>query len=520
MPYDATDTAKAERIARFCARYAVAKGHWDMVAPIVDECYEFCLPLRERPYGAKTASAKRTDRLFDTTGVHALADFASQRVEDVWPTDQKPIDLLPGREVPKNEREEARRALAEVATEVIETVNNSDFREAANEAFLDYGIVNGAMLVDEGDALEPLRHRALPFTEAVLSVGPYGRHDALYRPRKVKAQLLAVLWPDGHFTDDMKRCAHDEPDKEYEILEGYYRDWERPREEVWVYCAVSEKDKHEIARSEASGIGSQPFIAWSFMRVPGEVNGRGPAQLALPDVRSANVVQGLLLEHIDMSVGGVYQMDDNGTLNADTITIQAGVVYPRMANTKGLEAVEIGGNPQFAEIEMERLQQRIERAFFKLDLGPVDKTPKSATEILQRVADRAGRLSGPNSRLVTEFLFPYIRRVLYILRKQGRIRLPRLDGGFLAIRPLAPITRSQAQDDILRHVRFGEFLMQQLGPQMVNLIVDGERFGAYLAERMGVEPSILRTALEKKQIAQAMAQMAAVAAQQGALPGA
>lgn len=502
-------------VEAFCRRYKSAREQWDKAAPIVDECYEFALPLRERPYGSKDASTRRTDRLFDTTAVHALADFASQRVEDVWPTDQKPIDLLPGREIPRDQAEEARRALADVATEAIETVNNSNFRDQANEAMLDYGISQGVLLVEEGTALDPLRHRALPFTEAILAAGPYGGHDALFRPRKVKARDLPVLFPDGNLTGDMRRAIADQPEQEFDLTEGYYRDWTK-KEETWAYCCVHEKEKHELLSSSESGIGSQPFISFSFMRVPGETNGRGPAQLALPDIRSANVVKELLLEHLDVSIGGVYQMDDNGTLNTDTIQIQAGTVYPRMAGTKGLEPIEIGGSPQFGEVELERLQQSIERAFFKLDLGPVDKTPKSATEILQRVADRAGRLSGPNARLTNELLFPYIRRVLWLLRKMGKIKLPRLDGGFLAIRPLAPITRSQAQDDILRHVRFAEFLMQTVGPQMSNMIINGEQFGDYLAKKIGVEPMVLRSSIERKALAQVMAQLAATAAQQQA----
>lgn len=503
-------------VETFLARHKAAKERWTEVSSLADELYEFCAPLRERPYSGKgSASNKRTDRLFDSTAVNALADFASQRVEDVWPTDQKPIDLLPGRDVPPNQQEAMRRALSDIATEAIETVNNSNFRAAANEACLDYGMLTGVLLVDEGDALEPLQHRALPISEAILWCGPYGARDGLTRERKVKAHHIKVLWPDAKLSADMARDARESPDKEYTFVEGYYRDWSKPKEEVWVHCVVDEKEKHELTRSSEKGIGSKPFIDFDFMRIAGETYGRGPAQMALPDIRSANVVRELLLEHLDVSVGGLYQYDSHGVVNADTIQIQAGTVYPRMPGTNGLEAVEVGGNPQFGEIEIDRLQQAIERAFFKLELGPVDKTPKSATEILQRVADRAGRLSGPNARLVTEFLFPYIRRVLFILRKKALIKLPRLDNGFMSIRPLAPITRAQAQDDILRHVRFGEFMNALLGPQITNMIVDGVKLGDYIAGKMGVEPKVLRTSIERQQLAQAMAQLAATAAEQG-----
>jgi hypothetical protein len=506
------------KVEQFLRRYQSARRHWSEVASLFDELYEFCLPLRERPFGAKTASARKTDRLFDSTAPVALADFASQRVEDVWPTDQKPIDLLPGRDVPPDQQEAVRSRLADVATLLIEEVNNSNFREAAVEASLDYGVATGVMLIDEGDALDPLKHRALPLTDAILGLGPYGEHDALYRARKVKAYEIPVLWPNANLSESLRQkiFSNENPDQEVELVEGYYRDWTRPKEEVWVYCCVHPDETHELVRSEASGIGSKPFVSFSFMRVPNETYGRGPAQLALPDVRSLNVLQELLLEHLDMAVGGLWSYESDGVMNVDAIQIQAGTVIPKMRGSAGLESVEIGGNPQFGAVERDRLQQAVERVFFKLDLGPTDKTPKSATEILQRVADRAGRLSGPNSRLVKEFLFPYVRRALFILKKKGLLKLPALDRGLVNIRPLAPITRAQAQDDILRHVRFAEFLIQTVGPQVANLIIKGEDFGVYLGQKMGVEPRVIRTTLERQQLAKVMAQLAATAAQQEA----
>ena len=511
-------TITPSSVELFLHRYKAAKTRWTEVAAVFDELYEFCLPLRERPFGAKTPSARRTDRLFDSTAPVALADFASQRVEDVWPTDQKPIDLLPGRDVPEDQKDEVRKALAEVTAFMIDEVNNSNFREAAVEASLDYGVATGVMLIDEGDSLDPLRHRALPLTDAVLGLGPYGEHDALYRARKVKAYEIPVLWPDAKLSAKTraKYQSNENPDQEVELIEGYYRDWTRPKEEVWIYCCVDEAEGEEIARSEASGIGSKPFVSFSFMRVPNETYGRGPAQLALPDVRSLNVLQELLLEHLDMAVGGLWSYESDGSMNVDSINIQAGTVIPKMHGRAGLESIEVGGNPQFGAVERDRLQQAVERVFFKLDLGPTDKTPKSATEILQRVADRAGRLSGPNSRLVKEFLFPYVRRVLYILRKKGLVKLPKLDRGLLSIRPLAPITRAQAQDDILRHVRFAEFINAIVGPQVANLVLKGAELALYLAERMGVEPKVIRNALERKQLAEVMAQLAATAATQEA----
>jgi hypothetical protein len=534
-------TAGRDDLDRFAERFKAAKRTWELVAPVIDEAYEFCLPLRERPYAKGLGAgggARRTDRLFDYTAVEAIADFASQRLEDIWPTDQKPIDLLPGRAVAGDEAEDVRHALADVADYAIEAVNNSNFRAAAFEANLDYAIATGILLVDEGDALNPLQHRALPLTEAILDVGPYGEHDALYRERKVKARDIAVLWPEaaeraagrshpalaagdrsGHgaigLAPAMAQAIRDKPDQEFEIIEGYERDWSDSKIEVWTYRCVDLAGRTELARNVAQGTGAKPFIAYNYMRVPGEIYGRGPAQIAMPEIRSANVLRELLLEHLDLSVGGLWSYEDSGVINIDTIRIQAGTIIPKMHGSAGLVPIQVGGNPEFGAIQMAALQANIRSAFFKLDLGPTDKAPMTATETMQRVADRAGRLSGPNARLISELLFQYIRRVLYILRKKGAIKLPRLDHGFLDIKPLAPITRAQAQDDILRHLRYSEMVAATGGPAAANLILDQERFADYLARKMGIEPRVLRTRAERKQLVAGLAALGGQAAPGG-----
>lgn len=522
---------------RFTERFKSAKRNWELVAPVFDEAYEFCMPLRERPYAKGLgggSAARRTDRLFDYTSVEAIADFASQRLEEIWPTDQKPIELLPGRAIPGDEADEMRNALAEVSDYAIEAVNNSNFRAAAFEFNLDYAIATGVLLVDEGDALTPLQHRALPLTEAILDVGPYGEHDALYRERRVKARDIAVLWPDAAdclaapshpaigpdrsgeqnksaVSSAMAHAMREKPDQEFELIEGYERDWSDPKNEVWVYRCVDLQSRTELAHNVTRGMGAKPFIAYNYMRVPGETYGRGPAQIAMPEIRSANVLRELLLEHLDLSVGGLWSYEDTGVINVDTIRIQAGTIIPRQHGSTGLTPIQVGGSPDFGAMQLQLLQNNIRSAFFKLDLGPTDKAPMTATEAMQRVADRAARLSGPNARLISELLFQYIRRVLFILRKKGAIKLPRLDHGFLDIKPLAPITRAQAQDDILRHLRYSQLLTGLDGGSTANLVIDGERFADYLAKKMGIEPRILRSRAERRQLASNIAAAAQAA---------
>ena len=168
------------------------------------------------------------------------------------------------------------------------------------------------------------------------------------------------------------------------------------------------------------------------------------------------------------------------------------------------------------ELIIKDLQGQIRSIFFGDDLGPPKNTPMSATEVLERSSSRARRRAGPYQRLIVELLFQTVRRVAYLLVRQGRIKLPAIDGRRVIFRPLSPLTRAQAQDEILRHDRYLEMLNMRLGPQVTATLFDFEKYGEWLARKIGVEPSLVRTQGERKQMVQAVAQLAQTAQANGA----
>ena len=497
------------RYKRACDRRALNDS-------IIDECYEFALPLRERPYASKEDGKPDLERLFDSTAPTALQDLASQFLDDTWPVDAKPFDLKAGREIPENSREQLDRLLSPIAEDIIETVNNSGFRNEAHESLMDWGIGTGCLLIDEGDALEPIRVRALPLAECYFDTGPYDTIDALFRPRKIRYGDLLILWPDGKFTDDHRRMMNEKPLDNCEIVESACRDWTSKGTEKWKQCVFIPKDRHEIQRTESTGDGSKPFIDFSFTRVPGEIIGRGPVMTALPDIKTLNLTKQFVLENADLHISGIWQAEDDGVLNLDTIRIEPRTIISKAPGSAGLERLDMKSSGfDVSQLIVEELQHSIRKTMFSQDLGPTDKTPMSATEVLERTADRARRLAGPYNRLINELLFQVIRRVAYIRVKQGAFKIPAIDGRVIKIRPLAPITRAQAQDEILRHLRYFEIMLQTVGPQQTQVLANSEKWGRWLAGKQGVEPTLLNTKIETAQINKAIAAMTAMAAAQG-----
>lgn len=507
----------ATDIKRLRERHKRAKVARERLSALLDECFEFTNPVRERIY--PSGSRQVTDRLFDTTAVDASQELAATVLHDLWPTDAKPMEFVPGPDVPAEVRDEAARDLNALASEVIRAVNDSNFRPAALEAMRDWTICDGVLLVEPGTLEHPLEFRALPISEAVLDVGPKGSYDALFRERKMQLGHISVVWPEAVLSAETKRRRIRNPDDEITVVEATWRDWSSSAER-WKFCVVAEGEKQAMVEREWEGEGSCPFIAFSYARRGTERIGRGPAQIALPDIKTLNLAVEMLLHHGEMALGGIWTYEDDGVLNPDTVQIAPGTLIPKAPGSAGLENITPRGDFRFAEFLIERLTHRIERTLFVPEFGDLRRTPRSASEVLQRVAHRAMRMSGGTSRLLIEFLFPLVRRVLWIMSRVGGLRVPRIDGRIVQLRPLGPITRAQAQQDIVTFEQFMTVGNQQFGPQPMAIAVDHEKAIPWLGQQFGVPPDLIRTKAERDKLAQAVAGLAETAQQEGLIPDA
>ena len=108
---------------------------------------------------------------------------------------------------------------------------------------------------------------------------------------------------------------------------------------------------------------------------------------------------------------------------------------------------------------------------------------------------------------------PVLQRVVYILKKQGRIELPTLNGRQIKVRSVSPLAQSQANADITAIARWLELIQTRFGPEIVNLLINSEETAAHLAKKFGVPDLLIRDVEERKQLV-AMAQQIAMQQQQ------
>ena len=216
-----------------------------------------------------------------------------------------------------------------------------------------------------------------------------------------------------------------------------------------------------------------------------------------------------------MSISGIYQIEDDGIVNPDNIQLVPGSLIPIAPNSRGLQPINSAGRFDVAQLVLEDMRANIKKALYMETLGRPEGTPMTATEVAERMADLSRQIGSSFGRLQAEFVIPLLRRVIRLLKEQGRIDLPIVNGREVKIQAVSPLARSQYQQDISDINRFHEIIGTTFGPQMLNLIVNQDAVARHIGKLMNIPEKLLRDEQEQAQLAQQMQQMA----QQGQLEG-
>lgn len=490
-------------------RYSKAESNKQLWIPTFEECYEYALPQRES-FFSEHPGANRHDKIFDETAVVGVQEFASRLQAGIVPNFARWADLVGGQEVPEEEKLDVNKALDDVTEYVFEVLQNSNFNQEVHESFLDLAVGTGCLLVEEGDAVNPVNFTAIPLPHICLDTGPKDDIDTVYRKRLVKCRDLLIAYPDANLTEQMKIDMERNPDRQKTVIETVYRDYSALPDEKYHYCVIVKEDKEKIVHREMDGTGSNPYICFRWGKCAGEVYGRGPLMNAMAAIKTTNLTVEMILENAQMAISGIYQLEDDGIVNTDTIQLLPGTVIPKAPGSSGLQPIKNAGDFRVSDIILSDMRNNIKRALYNDMLGDPNRTPASATEIAERMADLSRRIGSAFGRLQAEMVTPILRRVIYILKKQGKIEVPQINGREVKVVSISPLAQAQMQTDIASVDRFLELVMARFGPQMLPMLVKGNEVAKFLAKKFSVPEDLLMTDADRQQVLQQAQQMGAI----------
>ena len=180
-----------ELAKHYLKKYETARALRVSFEDLFQECYDYALPQREGFY-YNAPGQRRDDKIFDETAVVGTQEFASRLQSGLVPNFARWADLLAGSEVPDDERDQINNQLDEITEYVFEIIQNSNFGQEIHECFIDLAVGTSCLLIEEGDAVNPVRFSAIPLPKIVLETGPDDRIDHVYRIREVRHNNLGI----------------------------------------------------------------------------------------------------------------------------------------------------------------------------------------------------------------------------------------------------------------------------------------------------------------------------------------
>jgi len=481
----------------------------------IREIYKYAMPNRN----VFDTPEDRMSGVFDSTAISATARFANRLQTDLTPPFQKWFVIKAGPLViDENERLAINERLQLISDVVRAAMISGGFTTAAHELYQDLAAGQGVMLILPSMNGAPVRFISVPATQSATENGEWGEQIGLHWKRKLLISQLKDFWPNAKFSEDLNKKVDDDASEEKtNVIMSFVRNKENPAK--WDYIVTIELQNEVIFQQQLK---HRPFVAPRWSKQPGDDRGRGPLQLAIPDIKTINKVKELLLASAALAIVGAYTVIDDGVLNADNLSIEPGALIPVSSNGSGFSGPSIkelptGRNFDLTQLLIDDLRTSIKKIMLDdqlpPDLGPV----RSATEIVARAKELAQDSGAAFGRLYDEYLVPTIQAVIAILTDVGAIKQDvEIDNLEFSVQILSSLARVQDLADIETIVQYVEIAAGIAGPEALLVTTKLDELLPWIAERMGVPAKFIRDEKERTEFEQILA--AQRAAEGGMLP--
>jgi hypothetical protein len=316
----------------------------------------------------------------------------------------------------------------------------------------------------------------------------------------------------------------EKPTDDVELLEATIFDAKRGD---YCYHVIDKVSKAEIVYRRRK---SSPWVISRYMKVAGEIYGRGPLMTALPDIKTLNKTIELLLKNASLAVSGVYTAADDGVLNPNTVKIVPGAIIPvaRNGGPQGPSLLPLprSGDFNVSQLVINDLRMNVKRILLDESLPPDNMSARSATEIVERMKELAQNLGSAFGRLINETMIPLVSKILEVMDEKGLIDMPlRVNGLEVKVTPVAPLAQAQAMEEVNAIMQFMQIMQSPGFGTDGQLAIKTDAAVDYIGDKLGVPAAVRNDAAERAVLMEEMQSQQAVAAaaqaqmmEQGAMP--
>lgn len=488
-------------------RYGIAQPKRDNFKTLYKKVYDYILPDKYTQIEDEVVEGQKNRVDLYTSVPEQSADHFVQRLQSaLTPVNQDWIDFEAGFAYTADggDATEVNDNLQKIAhiCNVFKDVSNFDSEVTS----FYYDLIPGTayLMVTEGEPDNPLVFKTIPFKEMVIEDGIDGYPDHFYREFKMKAELVKEQWKDAKFEYEETKAQ-----EEVELLECTYKE-----NKSWIYQVIEKKDCKVIVEKKFR---SCPFIALRWTKASGETYGRGCGLKALSDVRTLNKITEYGLRALGLTVP-VFTASTDGGYDPSNFKVFPGAVNPvpsNMSNNPTIQQLQVSQQVDLQQYNATQLEMNIKKNMFDTTI-PNDPNRMTATEINQRAGELMEQLNNAFGRLINEFLYPLVKRIVEILQNFGYIDseldINRFNGFGYKIKINTALSNQQKYKELQNNLQFVQ-MAASIDPtfQFIGKVVKMEDLAVEIAKLSGVDYKFIRTvdeinALEDKEAANIQAQ--------------
>lgn len=489
----------------FRKRFNKAKQVADLWASLLEACYYYAIPYRNRFYRPKEQQGEfKGQRIYDTTAVEATKTFVS-KLHDAMTPPQVQWGYLDIDETFDTEEDIDKNMVAEMLDTYMRKlfvyIHESNFDVVINECYFDLAIGTSCLVINQFTDEQPLLFSSVPMDKLCIEEAMTGRVESWFRTwENVKINEIKVRWKKANLTPEMIGLLKDNPDAVTEMLyEGvmYMPHQEKP----YVYMVGTAECPLLYEEYE-----SNPGIVWRFQKVNNEVFGRGPVMDALPSIISLNELARIELAAANLNTFKPYMGFSDAIFNPHTFKLEPFTVIPIAPIGAGgqVPLIPLGDSsaPQFSQLTIQDLRTQVKTLLFN-EVNPNESVqPETATAVMIEKQNLAQRIGPLFSRLQQEFLWPVIKRCAYILDKMGLLPWPEIKGVKINFRYRSPLALAKGQQDIARFTQYFQLMQGMFGPGPALMYINSGLAPYLIAEQMQVDARYLNTPEQVQKAAQ------------------
>jgi len=395
-------------------------------------------------------------------------------------------------------------SFAKIERTILEAIAASNDRVIVHEALLHLVVAGNALVFMGKEGL-----KLFPLNRYVVERDGNGNVIEIITKETIAKKLIEDQLPADVLNQyDTVVDASDDSVEECDIYTHVTRDNNRY---VWhqeVHGKILEKSYGKAP------VDITPWIALRFNSVDGEDYGRGRVGQFMGDLKSLESLSQALVEGSAAAAKVVFTVSPSSTTKPQTLA-NAGNGAIVQGRPDDIGVVQVGKTADFrtAFEMMQQLERRINDAFLVMQVRQSERTTAEEVRLTQMELEQ--QLGGLFSLLTTEFLLPYLNRILNQFQKTGKI--PRLPKDIVKPTIVAGVNALGRGQDRESLGQFLQVVATTMGPEAVQKYINPEEVIKRLAAASGIDVLNLVRSMQEIQAEQQQAQQMAMQQQQAEL---